>query len=40
VLNHLRRFEQLTGLDLSRPADVATAVLSLRALHRLAPEEL
>ncbi|WP_028936344.1 PucR family transcriptional regulator [Pseudonocardia spinosispora] len=38
VLNHLRRFEELTGLDLSRPSDVATAVLSLRALHRLTPE--
>lgn len=35
VLNHIRRFEELTGLNLSRPGDLATAVLSLRALHRL-----
>jgi PucR-like helix-turn-helix protein len=34
VLNHLRRFEELTGLDLSRPSDTATAVLALRAIHR------
>jgi hypothetical protein len=34
VLNHLRRFEELTGLDLSRPSDAATAVLALRAVHR------
>lgn len=34
VLNHIRRFEELTGLNLSRPGDMATAVLSLRALHR------
>ncbi|HEX6454199.1 MAG TPA: helix-turn-helix domain-containing protein [Trebonia sp.] len=34
VLNHLRRFEELTGLDLSRPADTATAVLAVRAFHR------
>lgn len=38
VLNHLRRFEELTGLDLSRPRDVATAVLALRAVHRLGLE--
>jgi hypothetical protein len=37
VLNHLRRFEELTGLDLSRPRDVATAVLALRAVRRLDP---
>jgi hypothetical protein len=37
VLNHLRRFEELTGLDLSRPRDLATAVLALRAAHRLGP---
>lgn len=35
VLNHLRRFEELTGLDLSRPRDTATTVLALRALSRL-----
>lgn len=35
VLNHLRRFQELTGLDLSRPRDLATAVLALRAVHRL-----
>jgi hypothetical protein len=34
VLNHLRRFEELTGLDLSHPSDTATAVLALRAVHR------
>ncbi|HEY6497702.1 MAG TPA: helix-turn-helix domain-containing protein [Trebonia sp.] len=34
VLNHLRRFEELTGLDLSRPTDTATAVLAVRAIHR------
>lgn len=34
VLNHLRRFEELTGLDLSRPSGVVTAVLALRAAHR------
>jgi DNA-binding PucR family transcriptional regulator len=34
VLNHLRRFEELTGMDLSRPRDVTTAVLALRALRR------
>lgn len=34
VLNHLRRFEELTGLDLSRPSNIATAVLALRAVHR------
>lgn len=34
VLNHLRRFEELTGMDLSRPCDVTTAVLALRALRR------
>ncbi|HYZ52002.1 MAG TPA: helix-turn-helix domain-containing protein [Streptosporangiaceae bacterium] len=38
VLNHLRRFEELTGLDLSRPRDLATAVLALRAAHRLGLE--
>jgi PucR-like helix-turn-helix protein len=37
VLNHLRRFSELTGLDLAKPSDVATAVLSLRALRRLPP---
>jgi hypothetical protein len=37
VLNHLRRFEALTGLDLSRPSDTATAVLALRAIHRFGP---
>jgi hypothetical protein len=37
VLNHLRRFEELTGLDLSRPSDTATAVLALRAVHRFGP---
>jgi PucR-like helix-turn-helix protein len=35
VLNHLRRFTELTGLDLAKPSDVATAVLSLHALSRL-----
>lgn len=35
VLNHLRRFEELTGLDLSRPRDAATTVLALGALRRL-----
>jgi hypothetical protein len=35
VLNHLRRFEELTGLDLSRPRDIATALLALRAVRRL-----
>jgi hypothetical protein len=35
VLNHLRRFEELTGLDLSRPRDAATTMLALRALTRL-----
>ena len=35
VLNHLRRFEELTGPDLSRPRDLATAVLAVRAAHRL-----
>jgi len=35
VLNHLRRFEELTGLNLATPADMATAVLSIRALDRL-----
>jgi PucR C-terminal helix-turn-helix domain len=39
VLNHLRRFEELTGLDLSRPADVATAVLAVRAVHRFGSGE-
>jgi hypothetical protein len=40
VLNHLRRFEELTGLDLSRPSDTATAVLALRAVHRFGqPQE-
>lgn len=34
VLNHLRRFEELTALDLSRPRDIATAVLALRAADR------
>jgi hypothetical protein len=38
VLNHLRRFEELTGLDLSRPADAATAVLALRAVNRFGRE--
>jgi hypothetical protein len=38
VLNHLRRFEALTGLDLSRPSDTATAVLALRAIHRFGPQ--
>ena len=38
VLNHIRRFEELTGLDLSRPRDLATAVLALRAVHRLGLE--
>jgi PucR C-terminal helix-turn-helix domain/GGDEF-like domain len=38
VLNHLRRFEELTGLDLSRPRDLATAVLALRAAHRFGLE--
>ena len=37
VLNHLRRFEELTGLDLSRPRDIATAVLALRAVRRIEP---
>jgi hypothetical protein len=37
VLNHLRRFSELTGLDLSRPRDVATAVLSVHALDRMDP---
>jgi hypothetical protein len=35
VLNHLRRFEELTGLTLATPADMTTAVLSIRALDRL-----
>ncbi len=37
VLNHLRRFEELTGLSLSRPRDIATALLALRAVRRLDP---
>jgi hypothetical protein len=39
VLNHLRRFEELTGLDLSRPADTATAVLAVRAIHRFGTDD-
>jgi PucR C-terminal helix-turn-helix domain len=35
VLNHLRRFEELTGLSLSRPHDIATALLAVRAVGRL-----
>jgi hypothetical protein len=35
VLNHLRRFEELTSLNLSRPHDIATALLAVRAVSRL-----
>jgi hypothetical protein len=35
VLHHLRRFEELTGLSLSHPHDVATALLAVRTVGRL-----
>jgi hypothetical protein len=39
VLNHLRRFTELTGFDLSRPEDAARAALALRALDRFGSTE-
>ncbi|MGP4014824.1 PucR family transcriptional regulator [Saccharopolyspora sp. 5N708] len=35
ILNRLRRFEELSGLDLTRPKDLATALLAVRSVRRL-----
>ncbi|MET9514377.1 helix-turn-helix domain-containing protein [Streptomyces sp. NPDC002994] len=37
VLNRLRRFEQITGLELSRPRDLVQLTLALDALRLLGP---
>ncbi|MEU6785082.1 helix-turn-helix domain-containing protein [Nonomuraea angiospora] len=33
VINHLHRVEELCGISLSRPRDVATLAIALRSLH-------
>jgi hypothetical protein len=38
VLNHVHRFEEMTGLDLARPRDSAIALLALRGARRLGME--
>ncbi|MGI5372767.1 helix-turn-helix domain-containing protein [Streptomyces sp. CA-251387] len=37
VLNRLRRFEQITGLELSRPRDLVRLTLAFDALQLLGP---